>query len=119
MAVTDPDLSRASREEPALDLLKRTRIEQSRSQRQPGLAPVAALKQTLKPNAVSLFPSSIPSGGSHNMWVWVIDQLWTFICIGIAGGIAGAIYQSRRTPNDSETSAEETQSLSERGFSLS
>jgi hypothetical protein len=21
------------------------------------------------------------------MWVWVTDQLWTFICSGIAGGI--------------------------------
>jgi hypothetical protein len=41
------------------------------------------------------------------MWVWVIDQLWTFICIGIAGGIAGAIYQSRRTPIDAETSPTE------------
>ena len=30
--------------------------------------------------------------------------LWTFICIGISGGIAGAIYQSRRTQSvvDSE-----------------
>ena len=43
------------------------------------------------------------------MWTWVIDQLWTFICIGIAGGIAGAIYQSSRTQIDVETSFEETQ----------
>ena len=41
------------------------------------------------------------------MWVWVIDQLWIFVCIGIAGGIAGAIYQSRRAQVDEETSPTE------------
>ena len=43
------------------------------------------------------------------MWVWLIDQLWIFICLGIAGGIAGAVYQSRRSPSDRERSSEETQ----------
>jgi hypothetical protein len=38
------------------------------------------------------------------MWVWVIDQLWIFLCIGIAGGIWGAVYQLRRTQIDVETS---------------
>jgi hypothetical protein len=41
------------------------------------------------------------------MWLWVIDQLWIFICIGIAGGIWGAVYQSRRTQIDVETSPTE------------
>jgi hypothetical protein len=40
------------------------------------------------------------------MWVWVVDHLWTLICIAIAGGIAGAVYQSR-TPSDGETSPTE------------
>ncbi len=44
------------------------------------------------------------------MWTWVINQLWTFICIGVLGGIAGAIYQSRRTQIDVEIRSEETQS---------
>jgi hypothetical protein len=43
------------------------------------------------------------------MSAWVIDQLWILICIGIAGGIAGAVYQSRRSLTDQERSSEETQ----------
>ena len=49
------------------------------------------------------------------MWVWVIDQLWIFVCIGIAGGIAGAIYQSRRAQVDEETSPTELSKPSEAG----
>jgi hypothetical protein len=41
------------------------------------------------------------------MWVWVIDQLWTFICIGVAGGIWSAIYHSMRPQSDVETSPTE------------
>ena len=63
-----------------------------------------ALKPTFTPNNLISFSVVQFFGRGSPMWVWVIDQLWTFICVGIAGGIAGAIYQSRRTGRDPETS---------------
>jgi hypothetical protein len=50
--------------------------------------------------------------------VWVIDQSWIFICIGIAGGIWGAVYQSRRTQIDVETRPTEASQPSEGEFWL-
>jgi hypothetical protein len=67
-----------------------------------------ALKRVLNPlssQSILICRTFLRREGSQ-MWVWVTDQLWTFICIGIAGGIAGAIYQSRR-PSDLEISPAE------------